>query len=368
MDEAAVCPALKMALRRFPMKGPKSTKQKKRAATAKSKNEPTDRERPALNQQGGERPRRARRSFSIIDDDWTGHDRKRGRRNDTLWLPEAKERTQPKKPEAVAESKYKLTDYERAVLAKQEQRSKDQVRVPRIRFVEDERGGRREFDHPDQAIASALLKEAFGTADDQFATGLLHHLCAALPADEDSTFDYPRTDDLNHAISIIAAGKAVDEFHAQILADLAVCRITRGRLLQNMREPIRFYLPDDLRIALQYYQYNPKDQIDREVKIDNRPLLEFSVRLAIKLMTTEVELMAAADRHRAIFESSRTIQLSAITPVEAPLSEIKHPASNARPKKAKAARARRINGSAVTNLQQKTDSTMARNGNGHTPT
>jgi hypothetical protein len=144
------------------MEGPKSTKLTKPVATAKSENEPTDRDRPVLHPQGGERPRRAWRSLSRIDDDWTQSDRKRGRRNDTLWIPEAEERTQPKKPEAVAESKYEPTDYEQAVLAKQAERLKDQVRVPRIRFVEDEGGGRQLFDHPDQAIAFALIKEAFG--------------------------------------------------------------------------------------------------------------------------------------------------------------------------------------------------------------
>ena len=161
-----------------------------------------------------------RKSFTIIDDDWARLERKRGRLKEVLlnWqILTAMERTQPKKPETVTESKYEPTDYERAVLAKQAQRLKDQVRVPRIRFVEDQHGGRWEFDHPDQAIAFALLKEAFGTADDQSANGLLHYLCAVLPADENSAFDYPRADDLNRAISIIAAGKAVDEFHSDEL-------------------------------------------------------------------------------------------------------------------------------------------------------
>jgi lipoate-protein ligase B len=124
------------------------------------------------------------KSFTIIDDDWSRLQRQRGRLKEALlnWeILEAMERTQPKKPETVAESKYEPTDYERAVLAKQAQRLKDQVRVPRIRFVEDQRGGRWEFDHPDQAIAFALLKEAFGTADDQSANGLLHYLCTVLP-------------------------------------------------------------------------------------------------------------------------------------------------------------------------------------------
>ena len=134
------------------------------------KNELTDPKPPVVQEQGG------KRSFAAIADDWTQLERKRGRLKDALLADwenlETMERAQPKKPETVAESKYEPTDYERAVLAKQAQHLKDQVRVPRIKFVENERGGRREFDHPDQAIAFALLKEAFGTADDQFAKGL----------------------------------------------------------------------------------------------------------------------------------------------------------------------------------------------------
>jgi hypothetical protein len=347
----------------------KATQPVKPVAAPKSKNEPTDREPAVLHEQGGRRPR-PWRSFTILDDDWARRERKRGRLKDALAadreILEAMERTQPKNAEPVAESRYEPTDYERAVLAKQTQRSKDQVRVPRMKFVEDYRGGRLEFDHPDQAIAFALLKEAFGTSDDEFAHGLRAYLCAILPADENSTLEYPRADDLNRAISFIAAGKAVDEFHAQILADLAVCRITLERLLHNVSEPVRFYLPEELRFALEYYKYNPKDQIDREVKIDNWPVLEFSIRSATRLMTLCVELIDAANRYRATVESYRKMQqLSAVTPVEASLGEIKPATSHARPEKANAARAHRLNGSAAHKLPQKT--TLARKGNGHTP-
>jgi hypothetical protein len=363
---------MKIAPQEIPMEGPKSTTLTKPVATPSSKNEPTDREPAVLNEQGGKRPNNgpARPSFERIDDEWARRERKRGRLKDAL-LPNQETlemaRTQPKKPEALAESKYEPTDYERTVLAKQAQRLKDQVRVPCIRFVEDQRGARHEFDHPDQAIAFALLKEAFGTADDQFAIGLLHYLCATLPIDENSPLEFPRADDLNRAISLVAAGKAVDGFHAQIFADLAVCRITLERLLHNVRGPMKFHLSEELTFALKYYKYDPKDQIDREVKIDNRPVLEFSIRSVTRLMTTCVELTAAANRYRATFELSRAMQpLSAVTPVEASLGEVKHATPNARPKNA--TRARRLNGSSVSKLPQKADTTMARTGNGHAPT
>jgi hypothetical protein len=365
---------MKMAQREIPVNGPKTTKLAKSVATPESKNEPTDSESAVLHEQGGKRPNSgpARRSFAVIDDEWARRERERGRLKDALLTDQEileMARTQPKEPETAAESKYEPTDYERTVLAKQAQRLKDQVRAPRMKFVADQRGGRLEYDHPDQDIAFALLKEAFGTADDQFARGLLHYLCAALPIDENSLLEFPRADDLNRAISLVAAGKAVDEIHAQIFADLAVCRITLERLLHNVRKPMRFCLSEELTFALQYYQYNPRDQIDREVKIDNQPVLEFSIRSVTRLMTTCVELTAAANRYRAAFESSRaTQQLSAVKPLDASLGEIKHATPNARPKNANATRVRRLNGSSVTKLLQKTDSTMARKGNGHTPT
>jgi hypothetical protein len=375
MEELGSCTALRKSngaigmIKRFRPKIDRQVSMKGNpAAMAESKNAPPDRKRAPLHEQGGQRSRCAWRSFTTIDDDWARHDRRRGRLKDALLtdreILEAMEQTQPQNPETVAETKYEPTDYERAVLAKQAQRLKDQVHVPRIRFVEDQRGGRREFDHPDQAIASALLNEAFGTADDQFANGLLGYLCAALPADENSGFDYPRADDLNYAISLIAAGKAVDERDAALLADRAVCRITRERLLHHVREPIRFYLSDDLTFAVQYYKDNPKG----EIKIDNQRLLEFSIREANRLMALEIALIDAADRHRAAFESSRKVQqLSVATAIKPGFDEIQPETSAARPEKANAARACRLNGS-VQKPRQKTDSTPARNGNGHTPT
>jgi hypothetical protein len=351
----------------------KSRRTKKPIAVAESKNKPTDRKSVVLHEQGGERSRAAWRSFTIINDDWTRAERQRGRLKDAI-LPdweklEAMKRTQPQEPETVAESKYEPTDYERAVLAKQAQRLKDQVRVPRIKFVEGVGGGRLAFDHPDQFIAFALLKEAFGTADDQFANGLLRHLCSVLPVDENSACEFPRADDLNDAISLIAVGKAGDEIDAQIFAASAVCRITGERLLRNLGQPLKLYLPEPLRRSLEYYQHNPKDQIDRELKIDSRPFLEFSLRHAIRLITLSIELFDAADRHRMIVESSRKMQtLSLVPAVEASLGEIKHATPNRTPKKADAARARRSNGFAVPELSQKTGSTKSRNGNGYTPT
>jgi hypothetical protein len=240
------------------MKGPKSVSRKKPVVTPKSKNEPTDREPAVLHEQGGKRSNNGHARPSFIDDEWARRERKRGRLKDALLTDrEILEMARTPKPEAAAELKYEPTDYEQAVLAKQKQRLKDQVRVPRIKFVVDQRGGRLEYDHPDQDIAFALLKEAFGTADDEFAKGLLHYLCAVLPIDENSPLEFLRADDLNRAISIIAAGKAVDGFHAQIFADLAVCRITLERLLHNVREPMRFYLPRGINARLANLQIRP---------------------------------------------------------------------------------------------------------------
>jgi hypothetical protein len=120
-----------------------------------------------------------------------------------------------------------------------------------------------------------------------------------------------------------------------------------------------------LRRALEFYEHNPKDQIDREVKIDSRPVLDFSLRHGIRLIALSIELFEAADRHRLIVESQRRFLVPA---VEASLGEIKLATPKRAPKRADAARARRLNGSAVPELSQETDSTKSRNGDGHTPT
>jgi hypothetical protein len=176
--------------------------------------------------------------------------------------------------------------------------------------------------------------------------------------------NFPGADDLNGTIALIAAGKAVDEIHAQILADSAVCRIVGERLLYNLRHPLKLDLSESLKWALEHYKHNPKVQIDREVKIDSRPVLEFSLRYVIRLMTLSIELIEAADRYRI----KRMQRLSLVPPVAADLGEIKHATPNRASKKADAARARGFNGSAVSELSQKTDSTKTRYGNGHTPT
>src|SRR5215472_13446634 len=88
----------------------KSRRTKKPVAVAESKDAPTGRQSAVLHEQEGERSRATWRSSTIIDDDWTRGARQRGRMKDAI-LPHWQ------KP--VAESKYKPTDYERAVLAKQ---------------------------------------------------------------------------------------------------------------------------------------------------------------------------------------------------------------------------------------------------------
>lgn len=65
--------------RQVPMKGNTSP-----VAATESKNAPPDRKRAPLHEQEGQRPRRAWRSFSTIDDDWARRDRRRGRLKDAL--------------------------------------------------------------------------------------------------------------------------------------------------------------------------------------------------------------------------------------------------------------------------------------------
>src|SRR5262249_34191349 len=145
------------------------------------------------------------------------------------------------------------------------------------------------LEDPGPFTAFALLKESLGTAGAQFASGVLQCLCSELPGDESSPAEFPSADDLNRAISLLAARKALDEIEAENLAEWAVCRVITERLLHNVREPLKYDLSPELKLQLLHYQHNPKG----EVKFDNGPVLEFSLRYATKLMALSLALLAA---------------------------------------------------------------------------
>src|ERR1700741_5265995 len=84
----------------------KATQPKKPVTTVESKNELTDRQPAGTYEQRGESPRRAWRSFTTIDDDWTRLERRRQHLKNALLPDREMGRTQPQRPEAVAESKY----------------------------------------------------------------------------------------------------------------------------------------------------------------------------------------------------------------------------------------------------------------------
>jgi hypothetical protein len=214
----------------------------------------------------------------------------------------------------------------------------------------------------------AMLKEAFGTADDQFANGLLGYLCMVLPINEDSAFEYPSEDMLNNAVSQIAAGKPVDEFHAYIFADLAVCRLTLERLLHNLSKPLRFHLSDELMRAVRYYKYDHKGDTDREIQVDNRLLLQFSVRSASKLMTTCVELIDAANRYRATFDRLSSMQqLSSTSTREASAGNIEYETASGSLMRSAMARTHNLEGNEIYKSSQAI-LRKRQNGNGHAPT
>jgi len=251
--------------------------------------------------------------------------------------PKSTERT---KPDSIAESKYKPTDRERAVLAKQAQRLKAQAAAPRVLIVSDYRGTRIEYDYPDQVTASALLKEeAFGTADDDFAEAMLEHLCGLVPIEDMSASGSWNEKELNFLVSVLKAGKPVDEFHAMLLAQAGACYVRAMRLLHIFSEPMKYDMPDELKLAIQYTKYDVKKLPKRRIEIENQSMLEFSERAATRLMRTYVELLEAATRYRAAVASMRDVQ-----EVSTPSGERAIAIPNGASKNPTATRPRRLNG------------------------
>ena len=201
-------------------------------------------------------------------------------------------------------------------------------------------GTRVEYDHPNSWIAFSLLKEeAFGTGDNDFAKAMLNHLCGLVPIEDMSASDSWNENELNFLISVLKAGKPVDEFHAMLLAQAGACHVRAMRLLHIFCEPMKYDMPDELKLAVQWAKYDVKKLPKRRIEIENQSMLEFSERAATRLMRTYVELLEAATRYRAAVAAMSNVQQVSTASGEGAIA-----IPNGTSKNASATRPRRLNG------------------------
>ena len=125
--------------------------------------------------------------------------------------------------------KYQPTLREQAVLAQQAARLTAEPPAPRLKMPEDERTATISPDHPDQVLGYALLMEALGTANYDFARGLLQQLANA--DTKDKQIDQGG---LNFMLSIVKGIKPRDQLEAMLAAQMAVIHVATLTLAERL--------------------------------------------------------------------------------------------------------------------------------------
>jgi hypothetical protein len=194
--------------------------------------------------------------------------------------------------------KYEPNDAERATLNRQAQKQKEQPPAPRFNVVEDYRGIRVEQDHPDSVVARLLLKDALGTADDDFCRGLL----AQLGVFDNGDSALAETE-LNFLLSVIKNGKPKDELHAMLLALMGVTFQVPMRTARNFGRIERDLssIGKDVKDPFVIRELN---SLTKNLSL----LLDSTERSFNRCARTYAILLEASDRHRRSGEPSMTVQ------------------------------------------------------------
>jgi hypothetical protein len=190
-------------------------------------------------------------------------------------------------------------DAERVALNKQAQRQKEQSPAPRINVVDDYRGMRTELDHPDVGVGDALLKEALGTADDDFYLGFL----AQLPAFEGDGQSGSVEKELNFRLSVVKSQKPKDELHAMLLALMGETFQMSMRAARNNQriERVLSSIGKDVKDPFVIREIN---SITKNLSL----LQERTDHGFNRSVRTYAMLSEASDRHRRSGEPSTTVQ------------------------------------------------------------
>ena len=120
--------------------------------------------------------------------------------------------------------KYTPTESEQAALDRYHERAAATI-SPRVKLVD----GEIDLDHPDGPVAARLLMEAFGTADQAFATGLLRQL-SGVATQKGEVDEYL----LNFMASVVAGIEPKDQLEALLAAQMAGVHVATMRLARQL--------------------------------------------------------------------------------------------------------------------------------------
>jgi hypothetical protein len=131
-----------------------------------------------------------------------------------------------RKPDA-EEVTYRATEPERAALSKQIERLNAEPPAPRMKIVGDGNGRTISPDHPNETVAGGLLMEALGTANAEFANGLLSQLTR-------SQSGAISEGELNFMLAVIAGIKPNDQLEAMLGAQMAAVHMAMMKFSRKL--------------------------------------------------------------------------------------------------------------------------------------
>lgn len=111
--------------------------------------------------------------------------------------------------------------------------------APRIKVLGDGKAAKISVHHPDEAIGFVLLMEALGTADPDFASGLLDQL-----ANLDSKDGQINERRLNFLLSVIKGIKPRDQLEAMLAAQMAAVHMTTMSFARHFKSIETLYQQD----------------------------------------------------------------------------------------------------------------------------
>ena len=179
-----------------------------------------------------------------------------------------------KDPPKVVDAKYEPTERERSVLDKQRLRRAAKLPAPRLKVeLKDGNHSDVSVDYADLNVGADLLKEALGTADEDFTLGLIEQL-----ANLSLHNGYVRESDLNFMFSVIKDIKPNDQLEAMLAAQMAAVHLATMTFARRL------------------------------ASVDYLPQQDSAERALNKLMRTFTTQMEALKRYRSGGEQKVTVQ------------------------------------------------------------
>jgi hypothetical protein len=157
------------------------------------------------------------------------------------------------------------------------------------------------------------LRWVLGIDDDDFCEGLVYQLSEILRYDDETNFEF--------VLSFLKDAKPVDNLHATLLVQMAVCHLAMMKQSQVLLKPVSFELPADFQLAIHHAKYDTSRLDKQKIRIDDLQVRQAGERAFSRLMQTyALQLQISAAYRKSVEVSAKPQQAFAITEGQAVLT------------------------------------------------